>query len=105
MTTYTAWLINDKQGESFNSNYRTFDVPSRACYECKSTSIGNYCEEVIDELITYCKSNLECIVSRAVLGGAYMRDSKIAEGRLPANLNCGGCLSKLETILKSKGFN
>lgn len=108
MTTYTAWLINDKQGESFNSNYRTFDVPSRACYECKSTSIGNYCEEVIDELITYCKSNLDCIVYRAATGNVdndRLRNPKIAENRLPAKLNCGGCLSKLETILKSKGFN
>lgn len=105
MTTYTAWLINDKQGESFSSNYRTFDIPSRACYECKSTSIGDYCKEVIDELINYCGKDLECIVSKAVLGGRNMRIDDIAEGRLPANLNCGGCLSKLETILKSKGFN
>lgn len=111
MTTYKAWLINDKQGDIFNSSYRTFDVPSRACYECKSTSIGNYCEEVINELITYCdkpypySSKLECIVARAVLGGKNMKSADIAEGRLPKNLNCGGCLSKLETILKSKGFN
>lgn len=110
MTTYKAWLINDKQGDTFNSSYRTFDVPSRACYECKSTSIGNYCEEVINELIAYCKQNypsnvLDCIVKRAALGGDWMQTQKIAEGRLPVNLNCGGCLSKLETILKSKGFN
>lgn len=105
MTTYTAWLINDKQGDTFNPSYKTFDVPSRACYECKSTSIGDYCNEVINELIVYCQSNLECIVSRAVLGGGKMRDPQIAEARLPVNLNCGGCLSKLETILKSKGFN
>lgn len=110
MTTYKAWLINDKQGDTFNSSYRTFDVPSRACYECKSTSIGNYCEEVIDELIAYCKQNypinvLDCIVKRAALGEDWMQTPKIAEGRLPTNLNCGGCLSKLETILKSKGFN
>ena len=110
MTTYTAWLINDKQGDTFNSSYRTFDVPSRACYECKSTSIGDYCNEVINELIAYCKQNypsnvLDCIVKRAALGGDWMQTSKIAEGRLPVNLNCGGCLSKLETILKSKGFN
>lgn len=110
MTTYEAWLINDKQGDIFNSSYRTFDVPSRACYECKSTSIGDYCNEVINELITYCKEKsesnvLDCIVSRAVMGGDKMRNGSIAEGRLPNNLNCGGCLSKLETILKSKGFN
>ena len=108
MTTYTAWLINDKQGESFSSNYRTFDVPSRGCYECKSTSIGDYCKEVIDELITYCKSNLECIVYRAAIGNVnndLLRNPKIAENRLPTNLNCGGCLSQLETILKQKGFN
>lgn len=111
MTTYTAWLINDKQGDTFNSNYITFDVPSRACYECKSTSIGDYCNEVINELIAYCDnfspypSKLECIVARAVLGGKNMKSADIAEGRLPKNLNCGGCLSKLETILKSKGFN
>ena len=108
MTTYKAWLINDKQGDTFNSSYRTFDVPSRACYECKSTSIGDYCNEVINELITYCKSNLECIVYRAATGNVdndRLRNPKIAENRLPAKLNCGGCLSKLETILKSKGFN
>ena len=106
MTTYKAWFINDKQTASFNPSYKTFDVPSYACYECKSTSIGDYCEEVINELIKYCpEKNLECIVSRAVLGGGNMRNPQIAGGRLPANLNCGGCLSKLETILKSKGFN
>lgn len=108
MTTYTAWFINDKQTASFNPSYRTFDVPSRACYECKSTSIGDYCEEVINELITYCKSNLDCIVYRAATGNVNndrLRNLDIAENRLPANLNCGGCLSKLETILKSKGFN
>lgn len=108
MTTYTAWFLNDKQTASFNPSYKTFDVPSRACYECKSTSIGDYCNEVINELITYCDSNLECIVYRAATGTAeneLLRNPKIAEGRLPANLNCGGCLSKLETILKSKGFN
>ena len=105
MTTYKAWFINDKQGKTFSSNYRTFDVPSHACYECKSTSIGDYCKEVIDELINYCGKDLECIVSKAVLGGRNMRIDDIAEGRLPANLNCGGCLSQLETILKQKGFN
>lgn len=108
MTTYTAWFLNDKQTASFNPSYKTFDVPSRACYECKSTSIGDYCNEVINELITYCDSNLECIVYRAATGTAeneLLRNPKIAKGRLPANLNCGGCLSKLETILKSKGFN
>lgn len=105
MTTYKAWFINDYQTEIFNPSYRTFDIPSRACYECKSTSIGDYCEEVINELINYCGKDLECIVSKAVLGGRNMRIDDIAEGRLPANLNCGGCLSKLETILKSKGFN
>ena len=108
MTTYTAWFINDKQVTSFNPSYRTFDVPLRGCYECKSTSIGDYCEEVINELITYCQSNLECIVYRAATGDVdndLLRNPKIAEGRLPKNLNCGGCLSKLETILKSKGFN
>lgn len=109
MTTYTAWFINnDKQKVNFNPSYRTFDLPLRGCYECKSTSIGDSCEEVIDELITYCKNNLECIVYRAATGNVnneLLRNSKIAEGRLPKNLNCGGCLSKLETILKSKGFN
>ena len=114
MTTYKAWFINDYQTEIFNPSYRTFDIPSRACYECKSTSIGDYCEEVINELITYCdkpypySSKLECIVARAATGSVnnnLLRNSKIAENRLPANLNCGGCLSKLETILKSKGFN
>ena len=108
MTTYKAWFINDKQTASFNPSYKTFDIPSRACYECKSTSIGNYCEEVINELITYCKNNLECIVYRAATGNVdndMLRNPKIAENRLPAKLNCGGCLSKLETILKSKGFN
>lgn len=108
MTTYKAWFINDKQTASFNPRYRTFDVPSHACYECKSTSIGDYCEEVINELITYCQSNLDCIVYRAATGTAenkLLRNPNIAKGRLPANLNCGGCLSKLETILKSKGFN
>lgn len=108
MTTYTAWFINDKQTVNFNPRYRTFDVPSHACYECKSTSIGDYCEEVINELITYCQSNLDCIVYRAATGTAdnkLLRNPNIAEGRLPKNLNCGGCLSKLETILKSKGFN
>lgn len=108
MTTYKAWFINDKQGDAFNSSYRTFDVPSRACYECKSTSIGDYCNEVINELIAYCQSNLECIVYRAATGNVdnnLLRNPVIAENRLPKKLNCGGCLSKLETILKSKGFN
>lgn len=109
MTTYKAWFINDKQGDTFNSSYRTFDVPSRACYECKSTSIGNYCEEVINELIAYCPTgDLECIVKRAATGNIdneLLRHKDIAEGRLPKKLNCGGCLSKLESILKAKGFN
>lgn len=106
MTTYTAWFLNDKQTARFNPSYRTFDVPLRGCYECKSTSIGDYCEEVIDELIAYCPTgDLDCIVKRAALGGDWMQTSQIAEKRLPKNLNCGGCLSKLENILKSKGFN
>lgn len=111
MTTYTAWFINDKQTASFNPNYRTFDIPSRACYECKSTSIGNYCEETIKELKTYCEDKfkdkdnvLDCIVYRAVVGGDKMRNVSIADNRLPNNLSCNGCLSKLYNILYSMGY-
>lgn len=111
MTTYKAWFINDKQTASFNPSYKTFDIPSRACYECKSTSIGNYCEETIKELKTYCEDKfkdkdnvLDCIVYRAVVGGDKMRNVSIADNRLPNNLSCNGCLSKLYNILYSMGY-
>ncbi len=95
LTKVKGWLNNKAQNNTYKNGYETFDIPLNACYECKFAS-GEYCEEVVDVLIEKCNKSLDCVVKAAVTR------PRSYDPRLPDSLNCSGCLSKLEGILKSR---